>query len=1064
MNSLKFKILALILTVPLMLVFTTNTIIKGAEILTDIPVSAVEISGEKSYTIDLASEDFRINLDAVITPSGATNKSVSFVAEAVENEEYAETLIRQEGESSAEIVLLSCGTVRITAVADGGRTDSVLITSYSTKTIGVAQYSDHFEKAEGDVFTIGAEDFSFLPSGSANDVLWTSSSPEVASVVDGIVTCRLIGRTVITASAEGIVIDEQTGERKEGVHTASFVVNVSPTANDLGISFGGDVTASAAAMEEAVFRFSYDKSILSEKYGGGFVAEYDAEQIDSAEIILEDTAFSDYGTATLRVRLNDALALGQRAEISICDADGNYITFVTVVKGYLSQSELVFRNTIRTGNRVNVGALVSDASSSEGYYVVFVSDSSDIISVSSVLVGGEWRCYATGHEEGKATISAKIYAQDGTRLKDAEPAPVQVTSITPYNTLSFAENSVTYGLEKRLTVGGKSVDAYGRLEKASFALSLSGVLDGQKVSVSAGDPKIQWTTSDPSIADMVAGKLVFGEKSGEVTITASGAYNEALGENVSASFTFRYQPDGVNIYEYSELVLASANAWPIVLRQNIFIAPLLADSSNFSNGSYREYIEECTTKMYTTAPSVYYDNVGHSEDAEIRYCIEFTADVYGNGYFINAEHITVSARKNFGVAPFNGPLDLVRLYYDNTSPQNVAVKAQDNIVFLVKEDNISITNIELKGCSDSSLINEDGVADLTNLDYCGTVLEVVGDNFSISYSRVNNGRTVARVFGSPAAKQSLVSTNPDAYKIEAYFGNCILTNGREFILKAGSNQVLRTQFSDSQISKVNASTDLPTNPEKKYLYDEAAPYLKRADGSNYLPGEIDEYFEQNYLMTDITLENSVFSSAGLFCIGMECNFAGLCIHRFDYSDSFKFCSELGWKGIAGTSYPARIKMVGDVRFYDWKKVDSVNSDTLVTGSQDILDRIGFNLDIAALISNYDGENASMLTKIFEGEQYVSGAVAFYGGGKNYSVLDVSMTDDRFNALTSFEVPLSMLGERVNLIYLSAGAEPFRFLLYGADSELSPEKQMSDIADNSAYIWVYRGNSALSWGI
>ena len=65
---------------------------------------------------------------------------------------------------------------------------------------------------------------------------------------------------------------------------------------------------------------------------------------------------------------------------------------------------------------------------------------------------------------------------------------------------------------------------------------------------------------------MVAGKLVFGEKSGEVTITASGAYNEALGENVSASFTFRYQPDGVNIYEYSELVLASANAWPIVLQ------------------------------------------------------------------------------------------------------------------------------------------------------------------------------------------------------------------------------------------------------------------------------------------------------------------------------------------------------------------------------------------------------------------------------------------------------------------------------------------------------------------
>ena len=62
---------------------------------------------------------------------------------------------------------------------------------------------------------------------------------------------------------------------------------------------------------------------------------------------------------------------------------------------------------------------------------------------------------------------------------------------------------------------------------------------------------------------------------------------------------------------------------------------------------------------------------------------------YGNGYYIDANNITRSVDK-YNYSVFNGPLDLVALKYENTSAANARIKAQDNIVFLVSKDNISI--------------------------------------------------------------------------------------------------------------------------------------------------------------------------------------------------------------------------------------------------------------------------------------------------------------------------------------------------------------------------------------
>lgn len=427
--------------------------------------------------------------------------------------------------------------------------------------------------------------------------------------------------------------------------------------------------------------------------------------------------------------------------------------------------------------------------------------------------------------------------------------------------------------------------------------------------------------------------------------------------------------------------------------------------------------------------------------------MEFTNDVYGNGHSINAHYITRS-KDTLGTSVFNGPLDIVRLEYDNSSTHNAAVKAQDNIVFLVRKDGIDLRNVELKGCSDSAI---DG--NLSNLNNCGTVLEIVGDDCNLNYSRVNNGRTVVRVFGKPMTDSTLVAASPEAYRITANIDNCILSYGREFILKIGSNQAKKNPSVTNGVM-LNSSGYSPTANRDKF--DDAAPYLTKQNGENYGTADVkDDYFYNNYVMTDITLGNSALSNAGLFCIGLESKFGGLCLHGYDYNETYRFGSTKGWQNIAGTSYPAVLRMEGEVRFYDWKKVSDVNSETLIEGDPQILDIVGLNMNVSNLINSYTGINANKLTSTYEGEKYVNGAIAFYGGGKNYSYVNMSGVADNFYGLTDFSIPLSYFGDRVSLIYYSAGAEDFRFLLYDSTCALSVQKQKADLADNTAYLWIYK---------
>ena len=238
-------------------------------------------------------------------------------------------------------------------------------------------------------------------------------------------------------------------------------------------------------------------------------------------------------------------------------------------------------------------------------------------------------------------------------------------------------------------------------------------------------------------------------------------------------------------------------------------------------------------------------------------------------------------------------------------------------------------------------------------------------------------------------------------------------------------------------------------------YDHAAPHLLKENGSKYTTTESkDEYFINNYLMTDITLKDTIFYGAGLFCIGFDTQFAGLALHGYAYSN-FDF-PNLGWGKVAGTSYPARIKMQGDVRFYDWKEVNNIDSSTIVEGDRALLETIGLDLNVSNLLNKFnDNHPGNKVVYKYEGNDYINGAIVFYGGGKNYSWVETSQTNSNFNSLNTFEVPLSYFGDRSDLIYYAAGKESFKFMTYSSESNLTYVTQKNDLADGSAYSWIIR---------
>lgn len=201
-------------------------------------------------------------------------------------------------------------------------------------------------------------------------------------------------------------------------------------------------------------------------------------------------------------------------------------------------------------------------------------------------------------------------------------------------------------------------------------------------------------------------------------------------------------------------------------------------------------------------------------------------------------------------------------------------------------------------------------------------------------------------------------------------------------------------------------------------------------------------------MTDVTLKDSVLETSGLFAVGVESNFSGVVLYQNSSSSGMNF---EGWPGTGGTSFASVLRMESDVRIYDWKRLDLIDSSTLIESALP-----EFQLDIAGML-NYacskEPEKYGDLIAEYDGEQVVHGGIALYGGGKNYAQISMDglETSLREDYGSGYRVNLSILdgaddeGMAHQGAYLvaAAGTQDFRFYMFGKNSVNSYEKQLAD---------------------
>ena len=487
----------------------------------------------------------------------------------------------------------------------------------------------------------------------------------------------------------------------------------------------------------------------------------------------------------------------------------------------------------------------------------------------------------------------------------------------------------------------------------------------------------------------------------------------------SEKFNVRCVGKGYNVRSFEDLYNVTNNNKVVVLHNNIVDDFGYIDSDN--DGVISDESLVYTPSTVKTIESTY-DTSFYDVKPTVKVLIEFKSSVYGNGYEINSHNAScmLDATGNYiEDALFKGPLDFVSMSEGGEGSSSVAkVKAQDNISFAVYK-NVSLNNVKLSACK---LTATDEGYNLNDLKYVGTTVEVLGDNVNINYSRISNGRTVLRVFGDIDDNTKIINLN---------IKNSELSNAKEFIIRMGSNCFV-DGTKENPAPYLNNDTSVTFPVQKNYAENMSAAQR--------------EAYDANFIKTYVNLKNSILKNSGLFSIGIDSHFSG---------DALAGGIINGWQDLAKTSYGAKLTMEGDVRMYDWKDVESVDSSTLIEITGNIpagssFEKLKFDvkemIKMIATDANNTGLDKIVWTDEKDNTQYVHGGIAFFGGGKNYGVAEFK--DYTFEPLVGYSIGLDDVEK--GLLELAAGKEEFYFLLNDSSAEYFLPTTQENMTDDLLY--------------
>lgn len=1056
---MKKKVILLIIILPLIFILTLFTIGAAVSVIIAVPVSGIEIttaSAEGVLTIDISDYD-PLNLPVLsvaVQPLNAKNRDWSYSAEG----DSVRLIQAKEGYL---INPEKVGTTKLTVRSkDGGYTDSLTVEVVSGKLWDVEptltfeggelsltstdlnRYTVTLDSAKGKRYQFGAD---AVPSSFGGaDVEWTSAQENVLKVdrYTGFALPMSEGTAIVTATAAGgrtgtiekvITVNVEMGLAADETSVNGVVLNTNsqivPEVRFGALKEGNAsftmILPSAAFAEDVTvteFRFGGKNdigNIVSAVKGNALTLTYKGDspaEITAATIVLN----SGEREFTFTAVFSDDIEF---------DIYTSYHSPGDRIPGASSDEEIIYQ---RTGTTVTYTAYADFASGG-------VEFEWSVSGTGVEITGGEgaYRKIFAGGGSATLTVTAKL----GDKVLDEKE--VTVLSVDSVYSLSFAENNSVWGLERLFTTGDGILRQSGYLETGySLNVGYRETAGGKQYGFDG--EKIVFSVSDPEIADVNYDNHLNITGTGVITVNAKWIYADYFGADVSAELNLRVVDGGVNVSDYQSLKLASDSengaVKAVVLQADIMLGVEDVNESNIS-----AYYSE----MYTTYDWKYYQNSGEPAP-KVKYLIKFTHDVYGNGYYMDGDHITTKLKGSSsagGMLLFNGPLNFVQVGAPGGGSGMASVKGQDNIVFLAKGD-ITIDNVTLRGCSDSSLIDDEtGNFDLSKLNYVGTTLEVMG-NVQLLNSRVSNGRTAVRIFGGgdtvPEGQDKLVtedtysSVDAERERYTVRIDGCILSRAREFIIKIGTNRAVRAQKKDGMMRYPYLSAGGVTYVPDNATNLDSLTYgnLPTGAGVEAPDYSVGSDFYNEFVLTDVTLRNSVLEDSGLFTIGIESHFSGSALAEGEYSGGTLGSVLRGWHDLAATSYASVLRLEGDVRLLDWKNIANVDSSTLieVTGLQGNDSSIlsSFVLDIAEMLRTVREEGYPNIVADIDGVTYAHGGIALYGGGLNYAGIDTSGLNETTEDFVKYKVNLNIFGdEAMGYLKIDAGNDAMKYLKIAA---------------------------------
>lgn len=1042
---MKKTVTALMVILPLVFLIALFAITSATSVSADIPASGITINNKGDngvFSFDIANYNpiKEEDLEVEVLPYKAKNRKYSLSITDMNTGEPTDMVtLNQDG----SFALNDVGMAKLTYTSDdGGYTDSVI---FNVDCSGVLDFTPTLKSALGDVtlrestddncdyiaeittgtYTLGGDYYpattSIVSPKYKIDGNLASINETSGKIVAYYATSTIAYMTVTDAygdsltkkikldvtKPEGSSVTVNGKDISQSVATINAPLNAKSFTIYLDAQAGKEITLTAPLSQDG-------SSAKVESVGG---SAYKVE-ITLNEEVKEETSY------TWRLQVGDKT-------YNITFAYSDYSFDINSFGNSNGKDDLVLIN----GNET-VLTISCEPETSLTYEWV-IGDTS-IAKINSQI--GD-TCTIKALKDGETTLTVNwSKVENGTAVASGKEERKIIVS-TAYTSLMFNESGTSYGLGS-LAIANQKYNSNGEIITANYTTSLfNNIVGGGKEQITSfGDIVFDSTNKNIAYAQVGANGVEFVVKDNDmVTISATWKYADRFGAKGTA-LTFT-AVNGVYVSTYNEIMDATDKNKQIVLANDIYLGENLFDDNGkalFDDATMKSKLLSYTKEITTTFDYQFYKNLGKENEAKVRYCLEFTNNAYGNGHTINAEYIShmfdsTGTLRDYAV--FRGPLNFVAAYLggDGTSlgTEVASVKGQDNICFLVRKDNITLNNLVLAGCNDESLYDNDDTIDLTLLDYTGTTLEVMS-NASLVDCRVKNGRTVVRIHGRYGIDLDS-DVNVQNEKINVTIDGCRLQTAREFILKIGTNRVIR-----GSLANKNCEPSLYDGKGKEY--------------TAYNSSKCDEYrndadFIKNYVLTDVTLKDSTLSTSGLFAIGMESHFAGAMLAG---DASIKLLE--GWHDLAGTSYPAILHLVDDVVLDNWKELSTVDSSTLITTNlnSDQASLAFLSLNVAEMlkaVKTISGLN-NIITTVGD-EEYVHGGIALYGGGKNYSIVDMDNWDYKSD-VHQYNVNISILADPKNdnsvlqqqgqMLPAAAGSQDFRFIMYDATSKNQPKNR------------------------